>query len=123
MTIIEPHVHMLARTTDEYQTMYAAGIRCCVEPAFWLGTLRRYAGAMFDYFNLILDYETLRAERFGLDHYCCIAVNPKEADNAELAKETIDGMGPARSASTRSRRTKKPPSSGNYTLRRSGACP
>ena len=44
MTIIEPHIHMLSRTTDEYQAMYRAGIRACVEPSFWLGTNRRYAG-------------------------------------------------------------------------------
>lgn len=50
MTIIEPHIHMLSRTTDEYQAMYRAGIRACVEPSFWLGTNRRYAGSFFDYF-------------------------------------------------------------------------
>jgi predicted metal-dependent TIM-barrel fold hydrolase len=34
VTIIEPHIHMLSRTTDEYQAMYEAGIRACVEPSF-----------------------------------------------------------------------------------------
>ncbi len=94
MIIIEPHIHMLARTTDDYQAMYTAGVRCCVEPAFWLGTPRHHAGTFFDYYELILDYETVRAERFGIDHYACISVNPKEADNAELAKATLAGMGP-----------------------------
>ncbi|MCY2929026.1 MAG: hydrolase TatD, partial [Planctomycetota bacterium] len=37
MVIIEPHIHMYSRTTDDYQAMYAAGIRACVEPSFWLG--------------------------------------------------------------------------------------
>lgn len=92
MVIIEPHIHMLARTTDDYQAMYAAGVRCCVEPAFWLGTPRHYPGTFFDYYELILDYETVRAERFGVDHWACISVNPKEADNAELAGETLDGI-------------------------------
>jgi uncharacterized protein len=92
--IVEPHIHMLARTTDDYQAMYAAGIRCCVEPAFWLGTPRHYAGTFYDYYELILDYETVRSERFGIDHWACIAVNPKEADNAELTREVIAGMGP-----------------------------
>ena len=59
MTIIEPHIHMLARTTDEYHAMYQAGIRACVEPAFWLGVNRRYAGSFFDYFNLILSFEQI----------------------------------------------------------------
>lgn len=94
MIIIEPHIHMLARTTDDYQAMYQSGIRCCVEPAFWLGTPRHHAGTFFDYYELILDYETVRGERFGVDHWACISVNPKEADNAELAKATLAGIGP-----------------------------
>jgi len=94
MTIIEPHIHMLSRTTDEYQAMYKAGIRACVEPSFWLGTNRRYAGSFFDYFRLILEFETVRAARFGIDHYCAIAMNPKEADDRVLADEVIDGLAP-----------------------------
>ncbi len=93
MTIIEPHIHMYSRTTDDYQAMYGAGIRVCVEPSFWLGSNRRYAGTFFDYFQLILEFETVRARRFGLDHYAAVALNPKEAENAKLADEVIDGMG------------------------------
>jgi len=94
MTIIEPHIHMLSRTTDEYQALYKAGIRACVEPSFWLGANRRYAGSFFDYFRLILEFETVRAARFGIDHYCAIAMNPKEADDRVLADEVIDGLAP-----------------------------
>jgi len=94
MTIIEPHIHMLSRTTDEYQAMYEAGIRACVEPSFWLGSNRRYAGSFFDYFRLLLEFEPVRASRFGIDHYCAIAMNPKEADDRTLADEVIDGLTP-----------------------------
>jgi len=92
MRIIEPHIHMYSRTTDDYQAMYKAGIRACVEPSFWLGTDRRYAGTFFDYFKLILEFETVRAKRFGIDHYCAISVNPKEAENVPVVKEVIAGM-------------------------------
>lgn len=90
--MIEPHIHMYSRTTDDYQAMYAAGIRACVEPSFWLGSSRRYAGSFFDYFQLILDFETTRAARFGIDHYAAIALNPKEATDTGLVKEVLDGM-------------------------------
>lgn len=93
MTIIEPHIHMYSRTTDDYQAMYQAGIRTCVEPSFWLGASRRYAGTFFDYFNLILEFETVRARRFGIDHYAAIAHNPKEADNRKLVDEVLEGIG------------------------------
>jgi len=93
MIIIEPHIHMYSRTTDDYARMYGAGIRACVEPSFWLGTNRRYAGTFFDYFQLILDFETVRARRFGIDHYAAVSVNPKEAEDVKLALEVIAGMG------------------------------
>ena len=91
--IIEPHIHMYSRTTDDYQAMYKAGIRACVEPSFWLGTQRRYAGTFFDYYDLILEFETVRARRFGIDHFAAVSMNPKESEDHVLAKEVIDGLG------------------------------
>ena len=93
MIIIEPHIHMLSRTTDDYTAMYNAGIRCVVEPSFWQGASRRHAGTFYDYFALSLDFEPTRSVRYGIDHYSCISVNPKEADDLPLAMETLDGMG------------------------------
>lgn len=93
MFMIEPHIHMISRTTDEYMAMYRHGIRVCVEPSFWQGTNRRYAGTFFDYFRLSLEFESVRAERFGIDHFSAIGMNPKEAENRTLADEVIDGMG------------------------------
>ncbi len=92
MDIIEPHIHMYSRTTDDYQAMHAAGIRVCVEPSFWLGTNRRYAGTFFDYFQLILEFETVRARRFGIDHFAAISVNPKEAEDPGLVDEVLAGI-------------------------------
>lgn len=91
--IIEPHIHMISRTTDEYMAMRAHGIRVCVEPSFWQGANRRYAGSFFDYFQLSLEFEHTRAARFGMDHWSAIGMNPKEAEDRKLADEVIDGMG------------------------------
>ena len=93
MIVIEPHVHMYSRTTDDYQRMYAAGIRACAEPSFWLGGSRRYAGTFFDYFQSILEFETVRARRFGIDHFAAVSLNPKETEDVGLAKEVIEGLG------------------------------
>jgi uncharacterized protein len=94
MTIVEPHVHMLSRTTDDYTAMFRAGIRCVVEPSFWQGANRRHPGTFFDYFALSLDFEPTRSVRYGIDHWSCISVNPKEADDLPLARETLDGIAP-----------------------------
>jgi hypothetical protein len=37
--MIDPHAHMTARTTDDYEAMAQAGIVAVIEPAFWLGHL------------------------------------------------------------------------------------
>jgi predicted metal-dependent TIM-barrel fold hydrolase len=58
--------------------MYENGIRACVEPSFWLGAQRKYSGTFFDYYTLILDFETVRARRFGIDHFAAVSMNPKE---------------------------------------------
>lgn len=92
MLIIEPHIHMISRTTDEYNAMYNAGIRACVEPSFWQGANREYAGSFWDNFKLNLEFESIRAGRFGIDHYSAIAMNPKESEDTALANEVIDGM-------------------------------
>ncbi len=94
MTIVEPHIHMYSRTTDDYTAMYRDGIRACVEPSFWLGANRRHAGTFFDYFDLILDFESMRAERYGIDHFAAVSVNPKEAEDLALASAVLDGMAP-----------------------------
>lgn len=94
MNIVEPHIHMYSRTTDDYTAMYREGIRACVEPSFWMGSNRRFAGTFWDYFQLILDFEARRAERYGIDHFACVAVNPKEADDLALALEAVEGMAP-----------------------------
>ncbi len=94
MTLIEPHIHMYSRTTDDYQSMYAAGIRACVEPSFWLGAHRRHAGTFFDYFLLNLEFEPERARRFGIDHFGAIAYNPKEAEDTALVDEVLEGIDP-----------------------------
>lgn len=83
---------MYSRTTDDYMTMYETGIKVIVEPSFWLGSERRYAGTFFDYFKLILDFETTRAKRFGIDHYAAVSVNPKETENTKLVNEVLEGM-------------------------------
>ena len=94
MKAIEHHVHMYSRTTDDYQRMAAAGIVAVLEPSFWLGSPRRHPATFWDYFEHLASFEPQRAARFGIDHYCAIAVNPKESEDAALAAETIAGMGP-----------------------------
>lgn len=87
---IDPHVHMISRTTDDYRAMRKAGVVAVIEPAFWLGQPRTNAGAMLDYFSMIVGWERFRASQFGIQHYCTIGLNAKEANNEKLAEEVMD---------------------------------
>lgn len=81
MRIFDPHIHMSARTTDDYEAMYDAGVRVLVEPAFWLGQPRTNVGSFLDYFDALIGWERFRAAQFGIRHHCTIALNPKEAND------------------------------------------
>lgn len=81
MRIFDPHIHMTSRTTDDYEAMYAAGVRALVEPAFWLGQPRTSVGSFTDYFDGLIGWERFRASQFGIRHHCTIALNPKEAND------------------------------------------
>lgn len=88
--LIDPHAHMIARTTDDYEAMAGAGIVAVIEPAFWLGQLRTNVGSFIDYFSTITGFERYRAGQFGIRHYCAIGLNPKEANNAALAEQVLE---------------------------------
>jgi predicted metal-dependent TIM-barrel fold hydrolase len=90
MKMFDPHVHMTSRTTDDYAAMAAAGIRAVVEPSFWLGQPRTHVGTFEDYFLSLLGWERFRASQFGIRHFCTMALNPKEANNADIAQGVID---------------------------------
>ncbi len=89
MRYIDPHIHMLSRTTDDYENMAEAGIVAVVEPAFWQGQPRTQIGTFIDYFDALQGWERFRASQYGVRHYCTIAVNPKEANNVPLAEEVM----------------------------------
>jgi uncharacterized protein len=87
---IDPHAHMVSRTTDDYESMRAAGIVAVIEPAFWLGQPRTSVGSFKDYFSMIVGWERFRAGQFGIRHYCTMGLNSKEANNERLAEEVME---------------------------------
>ncbi|HEY1748956.1 MAG TPA: TatD family hydrolase [Xanthobacteraceae bacterium] len=90
MAYIDPHIHMLARTTTDYEAMAAAGIVAIIEPAFWIGQPRTAVGTYIDYLSTLVGFERFRAAQFGIRHYCSIGLNSKEANNERLAEEVME---------------------------------
>ena len=87
---IDPHAHMISRTTDDYEAMAKNGVVAVIEPAFWIGQARTNVGSYRDYLSHILGFERFRAGQFGVRHYCCIGLNSKEANNEALAEAVMD---------------------------------
>ena len=90
MMFIDPHTHMISRTTEDYEAMAAAGIVALIEPAFWIGQPRTHVGSYIDYLSHIVGFERFRAGQFGIRHYCTIGLNSKEANDEGLAEAVME---------------------------------
>lgn len=89
MRYIDPHIHMVSRTTDDYRRMAKAGCVAISEPAFWAGFDRSSVDGFRDYFRHLTEFEAKRAASYGIQHFTWICINAKEAENVELAREVI----------------------------------
>jgi len=90
MMFIDPHIHMVSRTTYDYMVMREYGVVAVIEPSFWLGQPRTSSGSFKDYFSSLIGWERFRASQFGIQHYCTIGLNPKEANNEALAAAVME---------------------------------
>lgn len=90
MMFIDPHTHMISRTTDDYEALAASGVVAVIEPAFWVGQPRTHVGTYVDYLSAIIGFERFRAGQFGIRHYCTVGLNSKEANNEPLAEAVME---------------------------------
>lgn len=89
MYYVDPHIHMVSRTTDDYETLAKMGCVAMSEPAFWAGYDRGSVDGFRDYFRQLTDTEPKRAAQFGIQHFTWLCINAKEAENVSLSREVI----------------------------------
>ena len=89
MNYLDPHIHMVSRTTDDYETLAKMGCVALSEPAFWAGYDRGSVDGFRDYFEQLTSFEPTRAGWYGIQHYTWLCINAKEAENVELSREVI----------------------------------
>ncbi len=89
MDYIDPHIHMVSRTTDDYELLARMGCIALSEPAFWAGFDRGTVHGFRDYFRQLTEVEPRRAAQYGITHYTWLCINAKEAENVSLAREVI----------------------------------
>jgi predicted metal-dependent TIM-barrel fold hydrolase len=80
---------MVSRVTDDYKRMALAGCVLVSEPAFWAGFDRSGVEGFRDYFRQLTEYEGKRASGYGIQHFCWLCINAKEAENVALSREVI----------------------------------
>ncbi len=86
---IDPHIHVFSRTTDDLEALARMGCLAVVEPAFWAGYDRSGPQSFLDYFRQLTEWEPKRVAGCGMQHYCWIGLNAKEAENVGLGREVI----------------------------------
>ena len=86
----DPHIHMVSRTTDDYQALADAGVVGIIEPAFWVGQPRTGLSTFRDYYNSLIGWERFRASQFGIQHFCTMGLNSREANNEKLAEQVME---------------------------------
>lgn len=89
MKYIDPHIHMVSRTTDDYMRMAQAGCVAITEPAFWAGYDRCSVDGFRDYYRQLTETEPARAAQYGIQHHCWLCINPKEAEDVGFAREVM----------------------------------
>src|ERR1700684_2202677 len=89
MYYFDPHIHMVSRTTDDYEMLARMGCVGMSEPAFWAGFDRGSVDSFRDYFRQLTEFEKRRAAQYGLKHYTWLCINAKEAENVSLARDVI----------------------------------
>ena len=89
MYYIDPHIHMVSRTTDDYETLAKMGCVALSEPAFWAGFDRGSVDSFRDYFRQLTEFEPTRAAEYGIQHFTWLCINAKEAENVSLSREVL----------------------------------
>lgn len=89
MDYFDPHIHMVSRITDDYETLARMGCVAMSEPAFWAGFDRGTVHGFRDYFRQLTEIEPKRAAQYGIQHFTWLCINAKEAENVSLSREVI----------------------------------
>jgi predicted metal-dependent TIM-barrel fold hydrolase len=89
MYYVDPHIHMVSRTTDDYENLAKMGCVALSEPAFWAGYDRGSVDGFRDYFRQLTETEPKRAAQYGIQHFTWLCINAKEAEDVQLSRDVI----------------------------------
>src|SRR5690606_3728267 len=87
---LDSPVHMVSRTTDDYEAMRKAGVVAIIEPAYWQGQPRTQVAGFQGYVNTHIGWARFRASQFGVKHYYTSGLNSQDANDEALGEQVME---------------------------------
>ena len=86
MDYFDPHIHMISRTTDDYEALAKMGCVGLSEPAFWAGFDRGSVESFRDYFRQLTEFEPTRAAATAFSTSPGCASTPRKPKTSTVAR-------------------------------------
>lgn len=88
--MIDTHIHGDSRSSEDFDKMYLSGIDAAISCGFYPYKVSNES-VLLNHLNRILEYDTQRAEKYGLDLKVALGIHPSNTDleNPEIIYEHI----------------------------------
>lgn len=87
--MIDTHMHADARSGEDFKEMYLAGIDCAITCSYYPYRIPQDI-VLLNHLNRILEYDTKRAQEYGLDMKVALGIHPTNSNvNPEIIFEKL----------------------------------
>ena len=77
--MIDTHIHADARSSEDFEKMYLAGIDCAITCSYYPYKIPHEI-VLENHLNRILEYDTKRASQYGIDLKVALGIHPTNSD-------------------------------------------
>ena len=77
--MIDTHIHADARSSEDFEKMYLAGIDCAITCSYYPYKIHHEI-VLENHLNRILEYDTKRASQYGIDLKVALGIHPTNSD-------------------------------------------
>ena len=77
--MIDTHIHADARSSEDFEKMYLAGINCAITCSYYPYKIPHEI-VLKNHVNKILEYDTKRASQYGIDLKVALGIHPTNSD-------------------------------------------
>ncbi|MFZ1527904.1 MAG: TatD family hydrolase [Ferruginibacter sp.] len=92
MKIVDAHTHTEFRSANDYWYMSMAGVSTIIDPATFGGYEKKTPDVYYHYYERLLNFETWRAKKNGIDLFVGVGVDPEDFTDVDVALEVIENI-------------------------------